>query len=402
LQIADHHKFTMPTENNTENNPEQPEKQVLFVAKHTFAAEEQQDLPLEKGQLVYGNFLEDAWWVGEDPVTGKGGVFPANFVCKVASDDAKKVIRKLEKKDPENPRVLAFRQAEANNFVFAPTKKKKATENAATPEASTNNSGNDFEDVRVDIEDDITEKTEKTDTTATTGKGEQTDVDSVTSREEDKLGEEKSDESPTVKEEEKSEHCLKLKLHKFECKIFISATKCLLALISFSCLAGGQFHNISFMSATTNKAYTGDAPEAVFYIVSAVQFSIAWGILMWLSETCLTITLYLRTRGVLYPNVQEIIDQKPMYYLYYDVLNLFMLSVAGFNMGAAASLPPKVIKLLVQTDFTELKNSAIFNCSDTTIYDNVNSTMVTCPSQFKDIDSGVGQNVENISICKLR
>lgn len=156
------------------------------------------------------------------------------------------------------------------------------------------------------------------------------------------------------------------------------------------------------MSATTNKAYTGDAPEAVFYIVSAVQFSIAWGILMWLSETCLTITLYLRTRGVLYPNVQEIIDQKPMYYLYYDVLNLFMLSVAGFNMGAAASLPPKVIKLLVQTDFTESKNSAIFNCSDTTIYDNVNSTMVTCPSQFKDIDSGVGQNVENISIYNLR
>ena len=57
---------------------------------------------------------------------------------------------------------------------------------------------------------------------------------------------------------------------------------------------------------------------------------------------------------------KEIIDQKPMYYLYYDVLNLFMLSVAGFNMGAAASLPPKVIKLLVQTDFTELKNSELF------------------------------------------
>ena len=125
MQIADYHKFTMPTENNTENNPEQPEKQVLFVAKHTFEAEEQQDLPLEKGQLVYGNFSEEGWWVGEDPVTGKGGVFPANFVCKVASDYAKKVIRKLEKKDPENPRVLAFRQAEANNFVLQQQQEKQ-------------------------------------------------------------------------------------------------------------------------------------------------------------------------------------------------------------------------------------------------------------------------------------
>ena len=85
-------------------------KQVRFIAKHTFKAEEDQDLPLEKGQLIYGNFLEDAWWVGEDPASGKSGVFPANFVVEFGSPEADKVLSKLAKKDPDNKHVLAARE----------------------------------------------------------------------------------------------------------------------------------------------------------------------------------------------------------------------------------------------------------------------------------------------------
>lgn len=40
---------------------------------HQFKPENETDLPLEKGQLVIGNFVEDDWWVGEDPATGRTG-----------------------------------------------------------------------------------------------------------------------------------------------------------------------------------------------------------------------------------------------------------------------------------------------------------------------------------------
>ena len=63
-------------------------REVRLIAIHNFAAEQKQALELVKGQLVIGNHLEDEWWVGLDPASGKQGVFPANFVADEGSEAA--------------------------------------------------------------------------------------------------------------------------------------------------------------------------------------------------------------------------------------------------------------------------------------------------------------------------
>ena len=63
-----------------------PKQMTRFIAIHTFEAQQDEDLALEKGQLVLGNFLEDDWWVGNDPASGKAGVFPNNFVAIEGSE----------------------------------------------------------------------------------------------------------------------------------------------------------------------------------------------------------------------------------------------------------------------------------------------------------------------------
>jgi hypothetical protein len=189
--------------------------------------------------------------------------------------------------------------------------------------------------------------------------------------------------------------------HSWKMKTVLAATKCFLSLVSFSCLAGGQFHNIDFINKLTDKPLAGEASDALWYIVTAVQFSIAWCILMWLSEFVMTVAFFLRGRGELPDAVQNITDNQPLLFLVYDCLNLFMLSVAGFNMGAAASLPTNVVKLLIQTDFEELVQPVVLNCSDTSNFVD-NNTMVTCPNPFGDVTSGTGNNVEHLNIYNLR
>ena len=64
-----------------------------------------------------------------------------------------------------------------------------------------------------------------------------------------------------------------------------------------------------------------------------------------------------------------------------------MLSVAGFNMGAAASLPPHLIKLLLSTNFSQ---AALCDTS-TMIAADGNTTAVTV----------TGGNEDNLNICKF-
>ena len=397
---------------------------TLFLAKHTFKAEEDQDLALEKGQLVYGNYLEDAWWVGENPVTGKEGVFPANFVVEYNSADADKVLRKLEKKDPENPQVLAYRAAEANEFKFlqyetlrkleqtdpenpqvleyravgasgytgtAPTTTKTLKKDEST-------NGNDLDDVKVDIMLD-----DKDDDGGVPpgmhSDGDEGDNDDVETKDSEMTSGQAAAIVAQTLATSTAPALPKSIWHSWKMKTVLAATKCFLSLISFSCLAGGQFHNIDFINKLTDKPLAGEASDALWYIVTAVQFSIAWCILMWMFEFAMTVAFFLRGRGELPDVVQNITDNQPLLFLVYDCLNLFMLSVAGFNMGAAASLPKNVVKLLIQTDFEELVHPVALNCSDTSKFV-ANSTMVTCPNPFEEVTSGTGNNVEHLNICK--
>jgi hypothetical protein len=397
---------------------------TLFLAKHTFKAEEDQDLALEKGQLVYGNYLEDAWWVGENPVTGKEGVFPANFVVEYNSADADKVLRKLEKKDPENPQVLAYRAAEANEFQFlqyetlrklektdpenpqvleyravgasgytgtAPTTTKTLKKDEST-------NGNDVDDVKVDIMLD-----DKDDDGGVPpgmhSDGDEGDNDDVETKDSEMTSGQAAAIVAQTLATSTAPALPKSIWHSWKMKTVLAATKCFLSLISFSCLAGGQFHNIDFINKLTDKPLAGEASDALWYIVTAVQFSIAWCILMWMFEFAMTVAFFLRGRGELPDVVQNITDNQPLLFLVYDCLNLFMLSVAGFNMGAAASLPKNVVKLLIQTDFEELVHPVALNCSDTSKFV-ANSTMVTCPNPFEEVTSGTGNNVEHLNICK--
>tara|TARA_B110000090_G_scaffold203474_1_gene248113 strand:- start:105 stop:656 length:552 start_codon:yes stop_codon:yes gene_type:complete len=77
------------------------ESKTRFIAIHQFKPENETDLPLEKGQLVLGNFVEGDWWVGEDPATGRAGVFPTAFVAIEGSEAADECLRKLSKEDKE-------------------------------------------------------------------------------------------------------------------------------------------------------------------------------------------------------------------------------------------------------------------------------------------------------------
>ena len=108
------------------------EKQVTrFIAIHQFKAEEDQDLALEKGQLVLGNFLEDDWWVGEDPANGNAGVFPNNFVAIEGSEAADECLRKLASSSSSPPpteeaatesktRFIAIHQFKSENETDLP------------------------------------------------------------------------------------------------------------------------------------------------------------------------------------------------------------------------------------------------------------------------------------------
>ena len=60
--------------------------------------QENDELPLKKGQIVIGHSIdEEGWWTGEDPSTGERGHFPANFVAEEGSEKAEKVLRKLSR-----------------------------------------------------------------------------------------------------------------------------------------------------------------------------------------------------------------------------------------------------------------------------------------------------------------
>ena len=80
--------------------PPPPRREVnRLVALYNFEAQEKNELPLRRGQIVIGHSIdEEGWWTGEDPSTGERGHFPENFVAQEGSEKAEKVLRKLSRK----------------------------------------------------------------------------------------------------------------------------------------------------------------------------------------------------------------------------------------------------------------------------------------------------------------
>ena len=380
-----------------------PKQMTRFIAIHTFEAQQDEDLALEKGQLVLGNFLEDDWWVGNDPASGKAGVFPNNFVAIEGSEAADKCLRKLAKKDPENKHVLAAKQSESRmveglsendkHLIEAAESRHELHSSSVNPKVGGGDGGDDLDDVQVDVDlgADFVDGKDEDDKKSEEG-GDTESAGEMSSQEAASKAAGQTITTMTVETQSVWRN--------WQTKIYLAAAKCVFALLSFSCLAGGQFHNINFISNRTGvpQVESGAGSGAVWYIVTAVQFSIAWCILMWMFEFVLTVGFIMRLKGMLPDPLMVVTDKMPKAFLALDLASLFMLSVAGFNMGATATLPPGMIKLLLQTNFTEAANPTVVNCSSTEGYD-ANSTTVTVPSQL-DITAS-GGNIENLDISKL-
>ena len=373
-----------------------------FIALHNFSAEEQTDLPLEKGQLVIGHTLEDEWWVGEDPAhqgpdgEKKTGVFPANFVAEVNSEAANKCLRKLAKKDPNNKHVLAANiRAKAQPNTNSPEYLRQTTDGvdfSAHPKATASMKDLTEDLVEVKIED---EYSGNEDVDAAESEGEEDeDGESKTAQ----TSQEAAASAAAASETKAPVAQVKSIWRRWKPKIWMAGFKCVFAMLSFTCLAGSQFHNIRFSSLDVNGAVVtrdGVGSSAVWYIVTAVQFSIAWGILMWMFEFCLVIIFVLRERGELPDSVQIITDSQPQFFMAYDMVSLFMLSVAGFNMGATASLPGQVIKLLLETNGNCTTSTSMVNAAtNMTNSTNSNSTSGTGVDNFDTA-------INNLNICKI-
>ena len=392
---------TMPVDTEPSN--------TKFIALHNFSAEEQTDLPLEKGQLVIGHTLEDEWWVGEDPAhqgpdgEKKTGVFPANFVAEVNSEAANKCLRKLAKKDPNNKHVLAANiRAKEQSNTNSPEYLRQTTDGvdfSAHPKATASMKDLNEDLVEVKIEDEYSGN-EDADAAESEGEDDE-DGESKTAQ----TSQEAAASAAAASETKAPVAQVKSIWRRWKPKIWMAGFKCVFAMLSFTCLAGSQFHNIRFSSLDVNGAVVksdGVGSSAVWYIVTAVQFSIAWGILMWMFEFCLVIVFVLRERGELPDSVQKITDSHPQFFMAYDMVSLFMLSVAGFNMGATASLPGKVIKLLLETNVDDLFAVA-GNCNGTT-----STSMVNAAANMTNSNSTSGTGVDdfdtainNLNICKF-
>jgi hypothetical protein len=369
---------------------------TLFIALHNFKAEEQTDLPLEKGQLVIGNFLEDDWWVGDDPAAGTSGVFPANFVAEENSEAANKCLKKLAKKDPQNKHVLASHMRLDGISAKAALKSAVATVKEEQSKSEEAEYANDKTDdlVEVKIEDNAFVGDEMADP-ADSG-----DEDGESKMEQTSQEAAASAAAASVTKAPVAQ--VKSVWRRWKPKIWMAAIKCFFALLSFCCLAGSQFHNISFTKDVTIDGFSvqfeGEGPSAVWYIVTAVQFSIAWGILMWMFEFALVVVFVLRMRGDLPDALLNITDKHPQFFLAYDMVSLFMLSVAGFNMGAAASLPGKVIKLLLETNVDDL--TSIANCTIAAASSTVVDAVPAASNSTTPAVDGSMTSIDNLNICE--
>lgn len=93
------------------------EKGNWYIALYQFDAVETNDLPLKAGDRI--NVIEnnDEWWKGI--CNGKTGIFPANYVQKVAPFNSSNFIKKILVLDGEHNigRAVAAFEATASNQV---------------------------------------------------------------------------------------------------------------------------------------------------------------------------------------------------------------------------------------------------------------------------------------------
>ena len=311
----------MPGENNSDATNESDSPPTRLIAIHNFPKEQPQDLPLVKGTLYLGSYLKDEWWVGMDPETGQEGCFPANFVADEGSEAADKAIARVKAK----ARKAKERAAAAAAAAAA----------ADVDPAGAGAEEKEFDTVNLEITDGVED-----DVNDGSGEG-------MTSGEAAAAAA-----AATAAVANTAEMHADSKLRNLKSMIIIRSIKWFVSLLTFSCVAGSNYHllNLDQENAAETVFKTG-----LWRVKSAVSFTIAWGVFMWLFEGCLAAFFIAWREGYVDPTLNNRFDinNLSIVLFVYDMLSFFLIVIAGFNMGAAAGIPDTAVELLLRQDGRE-------------------------------------------------
>lgn len=309
--------------------PDLGTKGKRLIAIHNYKPQDEGDLKLKKGQLVIAmaNQEDEGWYFGFDPETGAEGEFPANYVADEGSDKANALLLSLKQKAEKAAAEAA-----------------KATEDDAAEGAK--KVDQEMSDLPLDDEDEKSGADVENESEGPTGKT--------------------SSEAAATAAAERTAPYIDSVFLNLKYAIILRGVMALLALFGFACVAGGGYHNLTSKSrqvftATTTTVMnqtvtvTDSAVDlsGVFYnIISAVQFLLAMGILIWLYETlvCIVFVLWYMERIEEYSWLAKAL-------LGVDSFFFFMLVVAGFNMGSAAMFDAQAIEVLLNAEINQSKST---------------------------------------------
>ncbi len=300
-----------------------------LIAVHNFPKEQPQDLPLVKGSLYLGSYLKDEWWVGIDPETGQEGCFPANFVADEDSEAAHKAIARVKAKAKKaRQKAAAAAAAAAALAVDEDGVKGDGVEGDGAE-------GKDFDTVELEITDDAVEPS------GSGGGGES----SMTSGEAAAAAAEKAISAAAATVEMHADS----KLRNLKSMIVIRLVKWFVALLVFSCVAGSKYHLLNLDQENTVDTIF---KTGLWRVKSAVSFTVAWGVFMWIFEGSMALFFIAWREGYVDPTLNNKFDinNLSIVLLMYDTLCFFLIIVAGFNMGAAAGIPASAVELLLKQD----------------------------------------------------
>jgi hypothetical protein len=301
-----------------------------LIAVHNFPKEQPQDLPLVKGSLYLGSYLKDEWWVGMDPETGEEGCFPANFVADEGSETAEKAIARVKAKAKKARQKAAAAAAAA--ALAAGEDGAKSNSGADGADGDDGAEGKDFDTVELEITDEGDEGGGSGESGMTSGEAAAAAADKAISAA-----------AATVEMHADS------KLRNLKSMIVIRLVKWFFALLVFSCVAGSNYHLLNL-----NQENEADTifKTGLWRVKSAVSFTVAWGVFMWLFEGGLAMFFIAWREGYVDPTLNNKFDinNLSIVLLSYDALCFFLIIVAGFNMGAAAGIPASAVELLLKQD----------------------------------------------------
>mmetsp|Transcript_181604 Transcript_181604/g.441844 ORF Transcript_181604/g.441844 Transcript_181604/m.441844 type:complete len:299 (+) Transcript_181604:1-897(+) len=155
------------------------------------------------------------------------------------------------------------------------------------------------------------------------------------------------------------------KLRNLKSMIVIRLVKWLVVLLVFSCVAGSNYHLLNLDQENTVDTIF---KTGLWRVKSAVSFTVAWGVFMWIFEGIFALLFIAWREGYVDPTLNNKFDinNLSIVLLTYDALCFFLIIVAGFNMGAAAGIPASAVELLLKQDGLPGVDVS-FNCTAETL-----------------------------------